>query len=105
MADRKRLLIGGAVLGVMGVVVGVLGLLAASSAQDDKDQARSWYKRAVEWMDNNQPDDEELQRFRAETADLLAIDKEKSEISSLNNEIEHGPDEEDAELDEPSLAR
>ena len=37
----------------------------------DKEQARKWYGQAIEWMDKNQPNDEELRRFRTEAADLL----------------------------------
>ena len=32
----------------------------------EKDKAREWYDRAVQWMDKNQPKNEELRRFRAE---------------------------------------
>ena len=42
---------------------------------DNKDEARKWYDRAVAWMDKNQPNDEELSRFRTEAAELLKIDK------------------------------
>ena len=38
-----------------------------------KDEARKWYDKAVEWMDKNQPKNEELLRFRAEAAELLGI--------------------------------
>ena len=34
-------------------------------------QYRSWYERAVQWMEKNKPQDEELLRFRAEAAKLL----------------------------------
>lgn len=37
------------------------------------DEARMWYDKATEWMDQNQPDNEELLRFRAEAAQLLGI--------------------------------
>jgi eukaryotic-like serine/threonine-protein kinase len=37
----------------------------------EKDKAREWYDRAVQWMDKNRPTDEELRRFRAEAAELL----------------------------------
>jgi len=40
----------------------------------DRDQARTWYDRAVEWMDKNEPQDDELKRFRAEAAALLGLD-------------------------------
>ena len=44
----------------------------------NKDQARSWFDQAVSWMDKNQPENEELRRFRAEAAELLGL-KEKKE--------------------------
>jgi tetratricopeptide (TPR) repeat protein len=37
----------------------------------DKKDARKWYDQAVQWMDKNQPKDEELGRFRAEAETLL----------------------------------
>jgi serine/threonine protein kinase/Tfp pilus assembly protein PilF len=37
----------------------------------DNPQARIWHDKAVEWMEKNQPKDEELVRFRAEAAALL----------------------------------
>jgi serine/threonine protein kinase/tetratricopeptide (TPR) repeat protein len=40
----------------------------------DKQQARLWYDKAVQWMDKNKPRDEELRRFRAEAATLLKIE-------------------------------
>jgi len=40
----------------------------------DEEQAHVWYDRAVEWMDKNQPQNEELCRFRAEATDLLRGD-------------------------------
>jgi len=36
-----------------------------------KEAARKRYEQAVEWMEKNQPQDEELRRFRAEAAELL----------------------------------
>jgi tetratricopeptide (TPR) repeat protein len=38
-----------------------------------KDKARTWYEKAVEWMDKYQPKNEELLRFRNEAAELLGI--------------------------------
>jgi hypothetical protein len=39
----------------------------------DKVEARQWFDKAVEWMEKNQPRNEELQRFHAEAAELLGI--------------------------------
>jgi tetratricopeptide (TPR) repeat protein len=41
----------------------------------DKPQARIWYDKAVQWMEKNQPKDEELIGFRAEAAALLGVDE------------------------------
>ena len=43
----------------------------------DKPQARSWYDKAVAWMEKNQPKNEELIRFRAEAAALLGVNEKK----------------------------
>jgi eukaryotic-like serine/threonine-protein kinase len=43
----------------------------------DKLQARSWFDRAIPWMDKNQPKNEELIRFRAEAAALLEVKEKK----------------------------
>jgi len=40
-------------------------------------EARTWHDRAVRWMDENKPKDEELRRFRAEAADLLEGSKKQ----------------------------
>jgi tetratricopeptide (TPR) repeat protein len=37
----------------------------------DRDKARTWFDRAVRWMDTHKPQDEELRRFRAEAEVLL----------------------------------
>jgi WD40 repeat protein/serine/threonine protein kinase/tetratricopeptide (TPR) repeat protein len=39
----------------------------------ERDKARVWYERAVEWMEKNAPDQQELLRFRAEAAELLGL--------------------------------
>jgi hypothetical protein len=36
-------------------------------------EARDWYEKAVEWMDKNQPKNDELLRFRAEADDKLGF--------------------------------
>jgi len=38
-----------------------------------KDQARTWYAKAVLWMDKHKPKDEDLSRYRAEAATLLGV--------------------------------
>jgi len=38
-----------------------------------RDQARDWYTRAVEWMTKYKPQDAELIRFRSEAAELLGM--------------------------------
>jgi hypothetical protein len=43
----------------------------------EKDKAREWYDRAVQWMDKNQPKNDELRRFRAEAAELLELKENK----------------------------
>ena len=48
-------------------------LAMAHWQRGEKDEARSWYGRAVEWMEKNKPDDEELGRFRDEAAELLGV--------------------------------
>ncbi len=45
----------------------------------DKDAARKRYDQAVVWMDQNQPKDEELRRFRAEAAEVLAVKEPASD--------------------------
>jgi tetratricopeptide (TPR) repeat protein len=44
---------------------------------DEKEEARKWYGKAVEWMDRNQPKNEELRRFRVEAAELLELKEKK----------------------------
>jgi tetratricopeptide (TPR) repeat protein len=41
----------------------------------NKDQGRTWYDRAVQWMEEKKPQDEEQRQFRAEAAELLMIEK------------------------------
>jgi eukaryotic-like serine/threonine-protein kinase len=48
-------------------------LAMARWQQGDRAGAREWYDEAVRWMDQNQPKDAELVRFRAEAADLLGV--------------------------------
>jgi tetratricopeptide (TPR) repeat protein len=43
----------------------------------DRDEARTWFDRAVRWMDRYKPRDDELRRFRAEAEALLAEARER----------------------------
>jgi tetratricopeptide (TPR) repeat protein len=42
-----------------------------------KEEARKWYDRAVQWMEKNAPQNEELRRFRAEAEELLGIKRKE----------------------------
>ncbi|HZV06502.1 MAG TPA: tetratricopeptide repeat protein [Gemmataceae bacterium] len=42
----------------------------------DKNEGRKWHQKAVESMDKKQSQDEELRQFRAESAQLLATEKQ-----------------------------
>jgi len=44
---------------------------------DAKKEAREWYDRAVEWMKQNKPNDEELNRYRAEAEMLMETLKQR----------------------------
>jgi hypothetical protein len=50
-------------------------LAMAHWKMDHNTEAREWYEKAVSWMENNQPKDEELKGFRAEAEGLLGIEK------------------------------
>jgi tetratricopeptide (TPR) repeat protein len=47
-------------------------LAMAHARLGDHDQARTWFDRAVQWMDKHRPHNGELRQFRAEAEDLLA---------------------------------
>jgi serine/threonine protein kinase/tetratricopeptide (TPR) repeat protein len=51
------------------------GLAVAHWHLGNKEEARKWHDRAVQWMDKNDPKSDELRRFRAEAAELLGIKK------------------------------
>jgi eukaryotic-like serine/threonine-protein kinase len=40
---------------------------------DNKEEARKWFEQAVAWMEKNEPQNEQLLRFRAEAAALLGV--------------------------------
>jgi len=55
-------------------------LAMAQGQLGEKAEARKWFDQAVEWMEKNEPRNEELRRFRAEATELLGVnDKSKSE--------------------------
>jgi tetratricopeptide (TPR) repeat protein len=63
----------------------------------DGEESRRWYEKAVGWMAENKPDDEELRRFQTEAAELLGIsDKGESEETGSQ------PDEGEASRSEDS---
>src|SRR5262249_37170630 len=41
--------------------------------QGDKDAARKWYTAAARWMERNEPNNEDLRRYRTEAGALLGI--------------------------------
>jgi tetratricopeptide (TPR) repeat protein len=43
----------------------------------EKEKARKWFDQATDWLDKNQPKNEEFRRFRAEAAELMGIDGAK----------------------------
>jgi serine/threonine protein kinase/tetratricopeptide (TPR) repeat protein len=47
------------------------GLAAAHARLGEKEEARRWYDRAVQWMEKHMPDHVELRRFRAEAEQAL----------------------------------
>lgn len=52
-------------------------LAMAHWQMDRKDEAHTWYVKAVQWMEKNLPQNEELLRFRTEAADLLGIQEKQ----------------------------
>jgi tetratricopeptide (TPR) repeat protein/tRNA A-37 threonylcarbamoyl transferase component Bud32 len=59
-------------LGAGGTSMDWFFLAMANWRLGDRDQAQSWFDRAVQWMDKHKPHDDELRRFRAEAEALLA---------------------------------
>jgi len=53
---------------------------------DRQDEARRWYDKAVQWMENNSPDDEELLRFQAEAEELMGIEKQKEHNPQVSSQ-------------------
>ena len=51
-------------------------LAMAHEQLGDSDTARDWFDRGVTWMNENKPDNEDLQRLNAEAAVLLGLSEE-----------------------------
>jgi tetratricopeptide (TPR) repeat protein len=48
--------------------------------------ARTWYNKGVQWMDNNQPKNVELKRFRVAATAMIGISDAEPTIVKLNND-------------------
>ena len=53
---------------------------------DNPEEARKWYDKAVGWMNENNPKDEQLHRFHAEATELLGITKLKSSADTKTSD-------------------
>jgi serine/threonine protein kinase/Tfp pilus assembly protein PilF len=60
-------------------------LAMANWQLDEREQARHWYDQAVQWMDKNNPYEENLCRFRAEASALLGIAEQPLRKQSTAN--------------------
>ncbi len=49
-------------------------LAMAHGQLGEKDKARAWFDKAVQWMEKGKTDDPDLKRFRAEAAELLGVE-------------------------------
>jgi tetratricopeptide (TPR) repeat protein len=52
-------------------------LAAAQERLGEKQAAHKWFDEAAQWMEKNQPDNDELRRFRAEAEVVLGLQKKK----------------------------
>jgi serine/threonine protein kinase/tetratricopeptide (TPR) repeat protein len=57
----------------------------------NKDEAREWYDKGAEWMDEKNAKSEAMLRFRAEAAELLRVKTEKRQGPSASPETESEP--------------
>jgi serine/threonine-protein kinase len=53
-----------------------------------REQARTWYDKAVKWMEKNSPKDEEIRRFHAEATALLGIEPHREDAKNAKKEEE-----------------
>jgi tetratricopeptide (TPR) repeat protein len=44
----------------------------------ERDKARQWYEKAVQWMEQHNPKNDDLRRFRAEAEELLKMNDKKN---------------------------
>jgi tetratricopeptide (TPR) repeat protein len=56
---------------------------------NNRDEARQWYEKAVVWMEQKRPDNEELAGFRAEAAELLGLTEPMDEIEVIPEKTEN----------------
>jgi hypothetical protein len=49
-------------------------LAMAHEKLGDREQARKWHDQAIQWMEKNKVEDQELSDFRAESAQLLDVE-------------------------------
>ena len=58
--------------------IGWLFLAMAHWQLGEKEEARRWYDKAVEWIEKDKPNDKELRRFCAEAKELLGVTENPS---------------------------
>jgi tetratricopeptide (TPR) repeat protein len=63
----------------------IFALATAHWKLGDKEEARRWYDKAVDWMDKHKPNDEELVRFRDEAAKLISSEGEDKNTRTQEN--------------------
>jgi serine/threonine protein kinase/tetratricopeptide (TPR) repeat protein len=80
--------------------VDFLFLAMAHWQLDEKEEARRWYDKAIEWIKQNPTEDEELKRFHAEAAELLGTIEE-----AKPQKPKQAPDEKEAPEPEASAEK
>jgi tetratricopeptide (TPR) repeat protein len=55
------------------------GLAMAHWQLGNKNEARKWHDQAVQWMEKDDPQDEQMRRYRTEAAALLEVKKKKKD--------------------------
>jgi hypothetical protein len=49
-----------------------------------REEARTWFSKAVDWMDQNQPDDDELDRIRVVSTGVIGVSEDSSLADKAN---------------------